>query len=165
VSAPADNPILLRFGPFRLDSRPVNCERGKLSFTLLPNPAKCLHCSPRAPHKVFTRQEIQQEIWHGETFVDFEQGLNVAVRQIRAVLATMQRQPRYIETFPARLPLCRRGRRTTCCSSKRSACPPRGSSSFLFPAPACSAVSLALVVVAAVLVWRMGASRENPLTA
>src|SRR6266481_5835911 len=102
VSAPADNPILLRFGPFRLDLQACELRKGETLLHLAPQPCKVLGLLASRPHKVFTRQEIQQEIWHGETFVDFEQGLNVAVRQIRAALCDDAETPRYIETLPRR---------------------------------------------------------------
>jgi len=118
------------------------------------------------PHKVFTRQEIQQEIWHGETFVDFEQGLNVAVRQIRAALCDDAETPRYIETLP------RRGYRfiaevdgQPAAVASAPLAPPEALRPSSFRRPLALAVSLALVVVAAVLVWRMGRiPRRTPLT-
>jgi DNA-binding winged helix-turn-helix (wHTH) protein len=37
-----------------------------------------------------------------ETFVDFEQGLNSCIRQIRDVLGDDSKSPRFIETLPRR---------------------------------------------------------------
>ena len=36
--------------------------------------------------EVVTREEIHQQVWHGDTFVDFDQGLNFCIRQIREAL-------------------------------------------------------------------------------
>ncbi len=166
MSAPADNPILLRFGPFRLDLQACELRKGETLLHLAPQPCKVLALLASRPHKVFTRQEIQQEIWHGETFVDFEQGLNVAVRQIRAALCDDAETPRYIETLP------RRGYRfiaevdgQPAAVASAPLAPPEALRPSSFRRPLALAVSLALVVVAAVLVWRMGRiPRRTPLT-
>src|SRR5260370_12801683 len=102
VPAPANNPPLLRFGPFQLDLQVCELRKGETLLHLAPQPCKVLALLASNPHKVFTRQEIQQEIWGGETFVDFDQGLNAAIRQIRTALCDDAEAPRYIETLPRR---------------------------------------------------------------
>src|SRR5260370_373914 len=102
VPAPANNPPLLRFGPFQLDLQACELRKGETLLHLAPQPCKVLALLASNPHKVFTRQEIQQEIWGGETFVDFDQGLNAAIRQIRTALCDDAETPRYIETLPKR---------------------------------------------------------------
>jgi DNA-binding winged helix-turn-helix (wHTH) protein len=49
-----------------------------------------------------TRDEIQRELWPGDTFVDFEGGLNSCIKQIRRALGDDAREPRYLETLPRR---------------------------------------------------------------
>jgi TolB-like protein/Tfp pilus assembly protein PilF len=49
-----------------------------------------------------TREEIQQKIWGAETFIDFDTGLNSAIRQIRHALKDDTGAPRFIETVPRR---------------------------------------------------------------
>ena len=49
-----------------------------------------------------TREEIRQRIWSNDTFVDFEQGLNFCIRQIRDALGDIAGAPRFIETLPRR---------------------------------------------------------------
>src|SRR5260370_21147597 len=102
VPAPANNPPLLRFGPFQLDLQACELRKGETLLHLAPQPCKVLALLASNPHKVFTRQEIQQEIWGGETFVDFDQGLNAAIRQIPTALCDDAETPRYIETLPKR---------------------------------------------------------------
>jgi len=102
VPAPANNPLLLRFGPFKLDPQACELRKGDTLLHFAPQPCKVLALLASRPQKVFTRQEIQREIWGGDTFVDFEQGLNVAIRQIRAALCDDAETPRYIETLPRR---------------------------------------------------------------
>jgi len=49
---------------------------------------------------VVTREELQKRLWPGDTFVDFEQSLNAAVRRLRLALDDSAESPRYIETLP-----------------------------------------------------------------
>lgn len=47
-----------------------------------------------------SREEIRQNLWPADTFVDFEHGLNTSVKKLRQVLCDSAEQPRYIETMP-----------------------------------------------------------------
>jgi TolB-like protein/DNA-binding winged helix-turn-helix (wHTH) protein/Flp pilus assembly protein TadD len=165
VPAPANNLLLLQFGPFKLDLQACQLHKGEILLHLPPQPCKVLALLASHPHKVFTRQEIQREIWGGDTFVDFEQGLNAAIRQIRAALCDDAEVPRYIET------LSRRGYRFIGQVDGRSAAaegamPSVPAESVRLSSPnvprmasyrrrVTVLVGLALVVVAVVLVWRM----------
>jgi TolB-like protein/Flp pilus assembly protein TadD len=51
---------------------------------------------------VVTREELRQVLWTAETFVDFEVGLNSAVRKLREALDDSAENPRFIETLPRR---------------------------------------------------------------
>ena len=54
------------------------------------------------PGEVVSREELAEKVWGSETFVDFERGLNFAVRQIRVTLGDDADQPRFLETLPKR---------------------------------------------------------------
>jgi TolB-like protein/Tfp pilus assembly protein PilF len=54
------------------------------------------------PGSLVTREEIQQRVWGTETFIDFDTGLNSAIRQIRHALKDDTEAPRFIETVPRR---------------------------------------------------------------
>jgi TolB-like protein/DNA-binding winged helix-turn-helix (wHTH) protein/Flp pilus assembly protein TadD len=54
------------------------------------------------PGEVVTREELQQRLWRADTFVDFETGLNTAVRKLRDALGDSADKPRFIETLPRR---------------------------------------------------------------
>ena len=49
-----------------------------------------------------TREEIRERVWRGDTFVDFDQGLNFCIRQIREALGDNAESPQFIETLPRR---------------------------------------------------------------
>lgn len=48
------------------------------------------------------REEIRQPLWRNDTFVYFDQGLNLCIRQIREALGDNADSPQYIETSPRR---------------------------------------------------------------
>jgi TolB-like protein/DNA-binding winged helix-turn-helix (wHTH) protein/Tfp pilus assembly protein PilF len=50
--------------------------------------------------EVVTRAELQRQIWPSDTFVDFDRGLNNAVKRLREALADSADYPRFIETLP-----------------------------------------------------------------
>src|SRR5690242_21765350 len=52
--------------------------------------------------EIVTREELKQTLWSADTFVDFDDGLNTAVKKIRDLLGDSAERPRYIETIPKR---------------------------------------------------------------
>ncbi|MGH9866358.1 MAG: winged helix-turn-helix domain-containing tetratricopeptide repeat protein, partial [Candidatus Acidiferrales bacterium] len=52
------------------------------------------------PGEVVTREELQAKLWSGDTFVDFEHGLNTAIKKLRQTLGDSAGEPRFIETVP-----------------------------------------------------------------
>ena len=54
------------------------------------------------PGDVVTREELRQKLWPADTFVDFDTGLNSAIKKLRDVLGDSAEEPRYIETLPRR---------------------------------------------------------------
>ncbi len=92
----------IRFGAFELDSRTGELRRSGVRIHLQPQPAKLLELLARRPGDLVTREEIQQELWNGETHVDFERSINICVMQIRSALGDDAETPRFIETLPRR---------------------------------------------------------------
>ncbi len=92
----------VRFGAFELDCRSGDLRRDGTSLRLQPQPAKVLAILVRRTGEIVTRQELAEQVWGAETFVDFEQGLNFAIRQIRTVLEDDAEHPRFLETLPKR---------------------------------------------------------------
>ncbi len=54
------------------------------------------------PGEVVTREELQQEIWPSDTFVDFDHGINNSIKRLREALGDTAETPRYVETLPRR---------------------------------------------------------------
>ena len=92
----------IRFGPFELDIRAGRLRKGKAYLPLQPQPFKLLCLLVSRAGRLVTREEMQDQLWEKDTFVDFEQGLNVCIRQIRTALNDMPAAPRFVETIPRR---------------------------------------------------------------
>ena len=92
----------VRFGPFELDISAGHLRKGRTQLHLQPQPFKLLSLLVRRAGHLVTREEIQDQLWDKDTFVDFEQGLNVCVRQIRTALNDTPAAPRFVETVPRR---------------------------------------------------------------
>ena len=93
---------VIQFGTFELDTSSGELRKAGLRIRLQPQPFKVLEMLTARPGEVVTREEIQEQVWGAGTFVDFEQGLNFCIKQIRAVLNDDADTPRYIETIPKR---------------------------------------------------------------
>lgn len=94
----------VRFGPFELDTRARELYKRGLKLKLQGHPIDILAMLLERPGDLITREEVQQRLWptESETFVDFEHGLNTAVRKLRQVLGDEAETPQYIETLPRR---------------------------------------------------------------
>ncbi len=98
----SDTQELLRFGNFELNLATQELRKYGTLIKLSPQPFKLLAMLAQRSGQIVTRDEIQQSLWGGETYVDFEQGMNHCVKQIRAVLSDSADQPLYVETIPRR---------------------------------------------------------------
>jgi DNA-binding winged helix-turn-helix (wHTH) protein len=92
----------LRFGVFELNVTTEELRKSGTLIRLAPQPLKLLALLARRSGQVVTREEIQQTLWGEETYVDFEQGMNHCVKQIRSALSDSAETPLYVETVPRR---------------------------------------------------------------
>jgi DNA-binding winged helix-turn-helix (wHTH) protein len=91
-----------RFGPFIFDEATGELRKHGIRVRLQGQPLQILAEVLTQPGHSVTREEMQQHLWRGSTFVDFEHGLNSAMNRLRQVLGDSAEQPRYIETVPGR---------------------------------------------------------------
>ena len=91
-----------RFGEFEVDVSSGELRKGWTRIRIQDQPFRVLVAMLERPGDVVTREELVQKLWPGQTFVDFDQGLNTAVRKLRDVLCDSATKPRYIETLPKR---------------------------------------------------------------
>ena len=91
-----------RFGQFELDLAGGELRRSGARLRLQPQPFKLLRLLTAQPGRLVTREEIQASLWTNDTFVDFEQGVNFAVKQVREALGDRAENSIYVETVPKR---------------------------------------------------------------
>src|SRR6184192_3713242 len=92
----------VRFGDFELDQDTGELRRGGVKIRLQEQPLQMLQILLEQPGKMVAREELQKRIWSSDTFVDFDHGINNAIKRLREALADTAETPRYIETLPRR---------------------------------------------------------------
>ena len=140
----ASSPEVVRFGIFELDVAAGELRKQGRRINLQQQPCQVLALLLRRPGELVTREELQQALWPGDTFVEFDQGLNTAIKKIRQALGDSAENPRFVETLP------RKG--------YRFIAPVNGAASAVSPAARGGrllwiAAGLALMVVAASAAW------------
>lgn len=90
----------VRFGVFEVDLRAGELRKRGSKVKLQEQPLQVLALLLERPGDVVTRDELQRRLWPGQTFVDFEQGLNGAIRRLRQALGDSAESPRFVETLP-----------------------------------------------------------------
>jgi Tol biopolymer transport system component/DNA-binding winged helix-turn-helix (wHTH) protein len=93
---------VIRFGVFELDARSGELRKSGVLLSLQDQPLKVLECLLERPGELVTREALRQRLWPGDTFVDFEQGVNAAIKRLRETLADSAESPRFVETLPRR---------------------------------------------------------------
>ena len=90
------------FGPFEYDDLSGDLSKYGTSLRLQGKPLKILSFLVNRPGQIISRDELQRHLWKGTTFVDFEQGVNFAVKQVREALGDRAENSIYVETVPKR---------------------------------------------------------------
>lgn len=93
---------IVRFGTFGVDLRAGELRKGGIKIKLYGQAFSVLAALLEQPGQVVTREELRQKLWTGDTFVDFEQGLNKAINKIREALGDSAENSRFVETLPRR---------------------------------------------------------------
>src|ERR1700730_6710536 len=91
-----------RFGRFELDVRSHELRKDGVRLRLQDQPFEVLVMLLEQPGEVLTRDELRRRLWPDGTFVDFEHGLNAAVKRLRAALGDNADRPRFVETLNRR---------------------------------------------------------------
>jgi eukaryotic-like serine/threonine-protein kinase len=92
----------VRFGVFELDLDSGELRKAGSRIALQDQPFRILVRLLDRPGRIVTREDLRQELWPADTFVDFEHGLNAAVKRLRDALGDSAETPRFIETLPRR---------------------------------------------------------------
>jgi DNA-binding winged helix-turn-helix (wHTH) protein len=93
---------VFRFGSFELSERDGKLRKNGIRIKLQDQPFRVLMELLSNASRLVTREHLQQKLWPADTFVDFDVGLNTAIRKIRHALGDDADRPRYIETVARR---------------------------------------------------------------
>ncbi len=93
---------MVSFGLFQADCEQRILTKGGLRIKLQDQPFQVLVMLLDRPGEVVTREEIRERLWTADTFVVFDDGLNTAIKKLRAALNDSADNPRFIETIPRR---------------------------------------------------------------
>jgi len=99
---PRTGEAVFRFGEFEADLRARELRRGGALVPLQDQPFHILAALLERPGEVVAREEIRLLFWSEDIFVDFDHGLNTAMKKLRGALADSAQSPRFVETLPKR---------------------------------------------------------------
>jgi Tol biopolymer transport system component/DNA-binding winged helix-turn-helix (wHTH) protein len=93
---------ICRFGVFELDLRAAELRKNGVKLRLQDQPYQILLKLIEHHGEIVSREELRSTLWHEDTFVDFETGLNTAIKRLRETLGDSADSPTFIETLPRR---------------------------------------------------------------
>jgi TolB-like protein/Tfp pilus assembly protein PilF len=93
------SPPRMRFGGFELDLSSGELHKGGRKVALAPQAFELLKVLLERPGEVVTREELRTRLWRADTFVEFDDSLNHAVKRLRQALGDSAERPRFIETL------------------------------------------------------------------
>ncbi|MGA8142584.1 MAG: winged helix-turn-helix domain-containing protein [Candidatus Acidiferrales bacterium] len=92
----------VHFEDFELDRSAYQLRRGGSIVHLERIPFDLLNLLVERHGELVTRQEILEQIWGKDVYVDADNSINTAVRKIRRALDDNPEEPRFVVTIPAR---------------------------------------------------------------
>lgn len=100
---PATEPnSIIHFGIFEVDVRAGELRRSGSKVRLQDQPFQVLALLLERPGQLVTREELHARLWPADTFVDFDHGLNAAIKRLRDALGDSAENPRFVETLARR---------------------------------------------------------------
>src|ERR1700739_3340239 len=91
---------IFRFSVFEVDLKAGELRKNGLRLKLPEQPFQILAVLLEKPGEIVTRDELRTRLWPGDTFVDFDHGLNNAVMRLREVLGDSFGNPPFVENNP-----------------------------------------------------------------
>ena len=92
--------MVVTFAGYRLDLGSGELWNGSDRVFVPDQPLRILRILIAHRGRLVTRDELRRGVWADDTFVDFEHGLNAAVKRLREILGDSASAPRFIETIP-----------------------------------------------------------------
>ena len=104
-----------RFGSFEADLQERKLTKSGYRIRLQEQPFRILALLLERPGQIVTREEIRQRLWSHDTFVEFDDALNTAVRKLRESLNDSADNPKVPGNHsPPGRPLCSRRSKSDC---------------------------------------------------
>ena len=97
-----DAPRMVRFGAFEADLIAGELRREGRFVKLQDQPFRLLALMLEHPGEIVTREEVRAALWPDGSFVDFEDGVNTAIKKVRYALDDSADNPRFVQTLPRR---------------------------------------------------------------
>jgi len=94
------SPNAIRFGLFEADLSAGELRKRGRKIPLQDQPFRVLRLLLLRPGELVSREDFQRALWPGDTFVEFDEGLNKAIQKLRQALDDSSDNPRFIETLP-----------------------------------------------------------------
>jgi Tol biopolymer transport system component/DNA-binding winged helix-turn-helix (wHTH) protein len=93
---------VVHFGIFEVDLQAGELRRNGSKVRLQDQPFQVLALLLERPGQIVIREELQARLWPADTFVDFDHGLNAAIKRLRDALGDSAENPRFVETLARR---------------------------------------------------------------
>ncbi len=93
---------IIQFGIFAADLLAGELRRSGSKVRLQDQPFQVLTLLLERPGQLVTREELHARLWPADTFVDFDHGLNAAIKRLRDALGDSAENPRFVETLARR---------------------------------------------------------------
>ncbi len=93
---------IFRFGVFEVDTSSGELRKSGIRLKLQEQPLQVLLIFLARPGQVITREELRNQLWPSDTFVDFDHSLNTMINKLRETLGDSASNSRFIETLPKR---------------------------------------------------------------
>jgi len=93
---------IVRFGRFEVNFQSGELRHAGQKVKLQEQPFQVLATLLERPGEVVTRDELRSRLWPEDTFVDFDHGLNAAIKRLRDALGESADAPVFIETLARR---------------------------------------------------------------
>lgn len=90
------------FGAFEVNTASGELRKNGVRIKLHEKPFQLLVTLLQHPGEVVDRKQLQERLWPGQPFLEFENGLNNAIGRLRGALGDTAEKPRFIETIPRR---------------------------------------------------------------
>ena len=93
---------VIRFSTFEIDFHTGELRQRGQKIKLQEQPFQILAALLERPGELVTREELRSKLWPADTFVDFDHGLNAAIKRLRDALGESAERPIFVETVARR---------------------------------------------------------------